>query len=180
MHMKNKKRYVATFDEVSITRDGETAIIKYKETDIGETNLTIGPAIYNMSDQDILNLHNDMLLDQTELIKNYQYIATEIPPGKPQTEYFKPGGYWTPRGDVLRCEITSQDDGEAAILIDDKEFSMYEFGKLLSLYEGWGMRIIFVPEDEICQAPRIEIKDPDRKGSGSISIAPDFISRQDH
>ena len=65
--MKNKKRYVATFDDVSITRNGETAIIKYKKTDIGETNLTIGPEIYNMSDQDILNLHNDILLDQAEL-----------------------------------------------------------------------------------------------------------------
>ena len=42
------------------------------------------------------------------------------------------------------------------------------------------MRIIFVPEDEICQTPRIEIKDPDKKGPGSISISPDFISRQDH
>ncbi len=142
--MKNKKRYVATFDDVSITRNGETAIIKYKKTDIGETNLTIGPEIYNMSDQDILNLHNDILLDQAELIKNYQYTATEISPGKPQTEYFKQGEYWTPRGGVLRCEITSQ-DRETAILIDDKEFSMYEFGKLLSSYEGLGHAYYFRP-----------------------------------
>jgi hypothetical protein len=35
--------------------------------------------------------------------------------------------------------------------IDDREFTLEEFGKMLVTYAGWGMRIEFVPDDA---APR--------------------------
>lgn len=48
-----------------------------------------------------------------------------------------------PCGDVLRCHITEcgeGEDGPVAIYIDDKEYSLHEFGELLRMYAGWGMR----------------------------------------
>src|SRR6266567_2588772 len=103
--MKPKRPYIAKMDEVIITRQGETAIIEYKEENVCCTHLVLGQKIHNMSDEDVLNCHNDCIYAQLESMKNYKHIAIEVPPGKPQLEYFTPGGYWTMRGDVLRCHI---------------------------------------------------------------------------
>lgn len=170
---------IAKMDEVIITRQEETAVIEYKEENVGGVNLVLGPKIHNMSDEDILNSHNDCIYAQLESMKKYKYVATEIPPGKSQVKYFSPGGYWTMRGDVLRCQISWGDD-ETSIIVDDKEFSMQEFGKLLSCFEGWGMRIIMVPEDETYQSPPIEIKEPDEKGEGSLVLPEELTSKTDH
>jgi hypothetical protein len=176
--MKLKRPYIARLNEVIITRENETAIIEYKETNVWTTHLTLGKKIHTMSDQDILDSHNNNIQSQLELMKNYKHVAIEVPPGQPQVR-FSSSGHWIPRGGVLRCDI-SYKDGETAILIDDKELTMQEFGELLSVYEGWGMRIIMVPEDEICQSPAIEIKDPDSEKDGSTPISSHFISNTDH
>jgi hypothetical protein len=174
-----KRPYIAKMDEVLITRQGETAVIEYKEPNVGGTNLVLGPKIHDMSDEDILKCHNDCIDAQLEFMRNYKYVATEIPPGKSQVKYFSPGGYWTMRGDVLRGYISSQ-NGETSILVDDKEFTLQEFGKLLSCFEGWGMRIIMVPEDETHQSPPIEVKEPEDDKEGSIILAEEFISKTNH
>ena len=46
------------------------------------------------------------------------------------------------------------------IEIDDRELSWEEFGKLVVTYAGWGMRIAFVPEDEVHRLPRVEVREP--------------------
>lgn len=179
--MKYKSPYIARLNEVIITRDGEIAVIAYKERDIMTTNLKIDGNLQDMSDQDILDCHNHCIEVQLESIKNYKHLAVEIPPGKPQTEYFEAGGYWTPRGDVLRCHIEDGGEcGETTICIDDKEFTMREFGRLLSTYTGWGMRITMVPEDELHVTPAIEIKDPDDDSSGSIALAAELAPINEH
>lgn len=38
---------------------------------------------------------------------------------------------------------------------------MQEFGKVLSVHAGWGMRVIFVPDDEIHLEPVIEVREHD-------------------
>lgn len=43
-----------------------------------------------------------------------------------------------------------------------QELSIEQFGRLLTTYSGWGMRIVFVPDDEIEQTPRVEVREPDR------------------
>lgn len=174
-----KRPYIAKMDEIIITRQGEIAVIEYKEKNVGGTNLVLGPKIHSMSDEDILNAHNDCIYAQLESMKNYKHVATEIPPAKSQVKYFAPGGYWTMRGDVLRCRISSE-NGETSILIDDKEFTLQEFGKLLSCFEGWGMRIIMVPEDETYQSPSIEVKEPNDGKEGLITLSEEFISKTDH
>ena len=40
------------------------------------------------------------------------------------------------------------------------EFPLREFGRLLTTHAGWGMRIVFVPDDELEQLPSIEVREP--------------------
>lgn len=52
-------------------------------------------------------------------------------------------------------------DGEAVICIDDHELSLEQFGRLLVTHAGWGMRIVFVPDDRTDEEPEIQTRDPD-------------------
>lgn len=56
-------------------------------------------------------------------------------------------------------------DGEPVIHIDDHELSWREFGRLLTTHAGWGMRIVFVPDDEVHETPQIEVREPEEKRS---------------
>lgn len=158
---KKKKRYIASLAEVTIKREGDYAIIEYIEPDIPGSNIKLGPEIIHMTDQEILDLHNNILWEIQERREKYGHVAIEVPPGKPQIKYFKEGDQWVPRGDVLRCEISDGGpDGELTVIIDDRELSLRQFGKCLTTYAGWGMRIVFVPEDEICKPPTTACLDP--------------------
>jgi hypothetical protein len=46
------------------------------------------------------------------------------------------------------------------IEIDDQEFTLEEFGTMLTTCSGWGMRLVFVPEDELDKQPDIVIREP--------------------
>jgi superfamily II DNA helicase RecQ len=90
-----------------------------------------------------------------------KHVAVEIPNGRPQIDYHSKAEQWTPRGDVLRCVIGDGASQEGPIFyIDEEELTLQEFGRLLSTYAGWGMRIIFVPDDRLMEQPPIEIRDP--------------------
>jgi len=67
---------------------------------------------------------------------------------------------WVPRGDVLRCIGL---DGEVVIHIDDQELSLREFGRLLRVHAGWGMRIAFVPEEFVTDNPTVKIRKPQKR-----------------
>jgi hypothetical protein len=49
------------------------------------------------------------------------------------------------------------------VYIDDRELSWKEFGRLVTTYAGWGMRLIVVPDDELDEEPRIEVREPDSR-----------------
>jgi hypothetical protein len=66
-----------------------------------------------------------------------------------------------PRGDVLRCLIADDVDGGIVVHIDDRQLSGQEFCGMLKTVAGWGMRIVFVPEDETGSEPTIEVREPD-------------------
>jgi len=81
-----------------------------------------------------------------------------VPVGQPQIEYSELSDQWTPVASVLRCVIEDGGpDYETSIWIDDRQLSLREFGRLLSTYNGWGMRIAFVPDDEIDWDPEIRV-----------------------
>jgi hypothetical protein len=161
--MRMKKPRVASPDEVRITRDGDAALIEFADESIASTRLGIGPQIKQMTDAQILECFNECQRAMEYSRATYNHVAVEIPVGKPQIEYSAQCDQWTPRGDVLRCVIEDDENGDPVIHVDDQELSWREFGGLLRTYAGWGMRIIFVPDDATHEEPAIEVREP-KKG----------------
>lgn len=161
--MRPNRLYVVRREEVRIIRDGEAADIEYLEPEGPRVHLTIGPSIAGMSDDDIVEALNAVIRAQEELAKSYVHVAQEVPPGRPQIKFFEAGGYWVPRGDVLRFVVTSRQvdwESEPAVEIDGREFTWEEFGRMLLTWEGWGVRMVVVPEDELEKRAKIAVQDP--------------------
>lgn len=160
--MRKRRPAVATLDEVSISRAGDDAVIEYKDPQVATTYFRIGPSLCGMSDQQVLDEFNAILRAEADSAAAYEHVAVEVPEGSPQIRYFAPGDQWVPRGGVLRCVLDdSGPDGQAVVYIDDQSLSLLEFGRLLSTYAGWGMRITFVPEDALNEPPAVEVREPD-------------------
>lgn len=153
----HRRPYLANLDQVRINRDEELATIIYDEPGITPIQLWIGPRIHDMTDQEILDQHNIILA--LESMKDTGWVPVEIPPGHAQLEYSHTTDTLTPRGEVLRCLI-SNPEGNASIKIDDHELTLEEFGRLLNMYAGWGMRITFVPEDQTQLLHEVMLWDP--------------------
>jgi len=150
-----QRRKVAFAKEVTIKRDGNTAVIDFIDQSFGGTNLTIGPKIKDMSDADILRLYNEIVLQQQRLIKESQ--PTEMQGGLPQIgidSYYKD---LTTHSQTLRCELTSDSIDDLVVEIDDRKLSWEEFGKLISPYRGWAMRIQFLPSEQLLNPPESKI-----------------------
>jgi hypothetical protein len=162
--MRLKKPIRALIDQVRITRDGNDAIIDYADLEISSTRLTIGPQIKSMTDREIVDVFNGVIKAQELLLAEWDKTVVEVPPGKRQVEYHEESGQWVPRGDVLRCLIDDGGpDGEVTIHVDNIELSLDEFGRLLRVHAGWGMRIAFVPEEFITENPKVEIREPKKR-----------------
>jgi len=160
--MRIKKPRTARLDEVIISREGEYAIIEFREPGISTMNLKLGPKVQTMTDRKILIAFNKTVRAMEEMRREYVHRPVEIPTGKPQIRYFAAGDQWVPRGDVLRCVIEDGGpDCEATIWIDDHELSLREFGRLLTTHAGWGMRIVFVPDDDLETMHPIEVREPE-------------------
>jgi hypothetical protein len=93
-------------------------------------------------------------------------LLSVIPVGKPQVEFHPDSNQWTPRGHVVRCQVLSDaavepNLDEAFVSIDGRDFTLVEFMTLVGPFGGWGMRIEFVPDDELHKRPKIRVRDPD-------------------
>ena len=65
---------------------------------------------------------------------------------------------------MLRCIIDDAGpEGEVTIHIDDQELSLREFGRLLRVHAGWGMRIALVPEEFVTENPTVKVRKPERR-----------------
>ena len=162
----SKQPYVASPDQVRITRKGDYAIIEYADSTVATTNLKMGAdRLAAMTDAEVLDFWNEHIRVNQAWRDSINYTAKEIPVGKPQVEYFEEGDQWVARGGVLRCQIVTDaavpvELDEPVVSIDGRDFNVAEFIKLLGGYGGWGMRIVFVPEDELKTQPRISVQDP--------------------
>ena len=117
-----------------------------------------------MTDADIADLYNDILESQQQLLAEWDTTVIEGPVGEKQIDYHEMCDQWVPRGDVLRCIIDDGGpDGEVTIHIDDKELSLTEFGRLLRVHAGWGMRTAFVPDVSITKTPTVKVRKPKRR-----------------
>jgi hypothetical protein len=162
--MRLRKPTRVLIDQVRITREGNDAIIDYADAGISGTRLTIGPDIATMTDREISDVFNGILAAQERILAAWDKTVIEEPPGEKQIDYHENSDQWVARGDVLRCIIDDAGhDGEVTIHIDDKELSLAEFGRMLRVHAGWGMRIAFVPEEFISENPKVEIRKPKRR-----------------
>jgi hypothetical protein len=160
--MRKPKPRVARRDEVTITREDDTAVIAFHDGVTPTTNLVVGEKIRRLSDDGILDLYNQSVQGMEYVASTYRHVAKEIPEGSPQIAWHPDCGHWVARGDVLRCYIEDGGEGgEAVIGIDDQELTMHEFGKLLSVFAGWGMRLVIVPDDELTKPPTIKVGEVD-------------------
>jgi hypothetical protein len=156
----HKVRYIATLDEVTVTRDGDSARIEYKEADIAVTNLEIGPELAQMSDSEIVEVHNKSLRNDAQQAAQNKHVVFEVPLGSAQLEYFVRCDQWVPRSCVLRCLIEVDQFSEIIVKIDEHKLGLKEFGKLLAAYGEWGMRIEFVPIANVHHRPILEVREP--------------------
>jgi hypothetical protein len=168
--------YVASADQVRITRQGDVAIIEYADDSVATTHLTMGAEkLATMSDEDLLEYWNEGITAREEHARRLSYTATEVPPGKPQVEFFEEANQWTPRGHVVRCQILSDaaiqpDVDEPFVSIDGRDFTLGEFMTMVGTFGGWGMRIEFVPDDELHHRPKLKVREPDpRKGKRAFT-----------
>jgi hypothetical protein len=83
-----------------------------------------------------------------------------VPLGSAQIEYFAQCDQWVPRSCVLRCLIQIAKDGEIIVKIDGQELPLKQFGRLLAVHGGWGMRIEFVPAHEVHRRPVLQVREP--------------------
>lgn len=157
---------VASIEEVRITREGDNAIIEYADDSVATTHLRVGAEkLATMTDEQILDFWNEGVRASEEHRRTFNYVATEIPVGKPQLEFFEAGDQWTPRGHVVRCEVLSDaaitpELDELFVCIDGRDFTLAEFMKMVGSFGGWGMRIEFVPDDELHVRPKLKVAEP--------------------
>ena len=88
-----------------------------------------------MSDGETLEIHNDCIPSRETMRAEHEHVPIEIPPGKPPIVFRPELGSWSIRGWVPHCVIEDP-DLKSHIRIDDRLFSMEEFGRLISVYTG--------------------------------------------
>ncbi|HIG29630.1 MAG TPA: hypothetical protein EYQ50_18265 [Verrucomicrobiales bacterium] len=172
--MRKPRPIVTYLQEIIVTRGNDCVSIDYKDPAYGSTTFRpVSPELLEMTDAEIMNFYNDMLRAESKRVAENPYVATEVPLGSPQIEHHPQSDQWSPRGNVLRCLIDdspSQDMDdereqdwvrEPVIEVDGRELSWNEFGKMICTYAGWGMRIEFVPEEEIHRRPKLAVREPE-------------------
>lgn len=161
---KPKRPRVASPDEVKITRDGDYAVIEYADPTIATTSFKLGEErLASMTDADILAVWNDGIEATDEFIRTQHFPTIEIPVGKPQVKYEKRSDQWVPRGHVLRCIVVNdspKDMQDDFVSVDDRDFTVAEFVRMVGTFGGWGMRIEFVFDEEVHERPEIEVREP--------------------
>lgn len=161
--MKRRRPSSVSRDEVRITRDGDTAIIEHADPAVWKTNLRVGPEMASMTDAEILHVYNEGLAAQAHAIDTYDNVCVEIPPGRPQIRWDERCRQWVARGGIVRCVVEDgaevDGDSNVTIRIDDHELSLAEFGRMLMVQAGWGMRIAFVPEEYLHDEPEVQVRE---------------------
>ena len=126
--MRPRRPQPASPDEVRISREGDSAIIECAGPRIRGVHVRCGPALATMTDEQVLERFNLMLEAQSELAANVDWTLTEIPPGRPQVEYYDRGDQWVSRAEGLRRHIASEAHRQPLICIDEVVLDMVGLG----------------------------------------------------
>jgi hypothetical protein len=166
--LRPHRPYVASPDEVKITREDDAVIIEYAAPEVATTRFVLGAArVAAMSDAEILAAWNEGIEATEEHARALTYVATEVPPGRPQLERSELNGHLVIRGEIVRCIIegTSAGHDEPFVSVDGRDLTLAEFARLFSRFEGWGLRIEVVPDDALEERPKRRRRDPREKRS---------------
>jgi len=163
---KLRRPHVASPDEIKITRNGDYAEIQYADPKVAATSFKLGAdKLAEMNDAELLEFWNEHIEATDEFIRTQKpFTLTEIPVGKPQLEYSEQSDQWVPRGHIVRSVIVNDsptDIDDTFISIDDRDFTVAEFVRMVGTFGGWGMRIAFVPDDDIHEQPKIKVREPE-------------------
>ncbi len=159
--MRLRRPRHASPEEVRISREGELAIIEYADPTISSVRLRLGSEIEKMTDEAILALLNMTVDARDEISAQSENRVIEVPLGRPQIKYFEEGDQWVPRAQVVRCHLEDDEEGKLVVYVDDQKLDLQQFGRMLTTYAGWGMRIYFVDDDAVAEEPTVEVKDPE-------------------
>lgn len=77
--MREKRQFIASLDQVRITREDDTAVIEYADPRVRTALLKLGSTIHTMSDQQILDRFNDRVAARQRISDAYEHVAIEIP-----------------------------------------------------------------------------------------------------
>ena len=152
----------ATIDQVHISREGEYAIIEHADAAYGTTRLLLGPMVHNLSDAEVLEAFNDIIAAQEASVADPANRPVETPRGQPQIEWLEDFQQWSVRGQVLRCHLSDDEDGNLVVYVDDKKLDADAFLSLIKPFAGWGMRLTFIDESQVYDEPSVIIRDPDK------------------
>ena len=165
--MRLKKSTRVFIEQVRMAREGNGAIVDHADAGISGAHLAIGPEIATMTDAEIVDLYNGILESQHQLLKEWDKTVIEEPLGEKQIDYHEDSDQWVPRGDVLRCVIDDGGpEGEVTIHIDDKELSLAEFGRMLTVHAGWGMKMRSFPRNSYARIQRSKSESLERRRHG--------------
>jgi hypothetical protein len=151
----------STIDQVRISREDEYAIIEHADPAYRTVHLKLGPEIGTLTDREILEVFNRVIAVQEASVADPANRPIEIPRGRPQIEWLEDCQQWSARGDVLKCEVADDEDGNLVIYVEDHELDAEAFLQLIRPFAGWGMRITFMDESEIHDEPEVIVRDPD-------------------
>jgi hypothetical protein len=105
-----RRPHKASPDELKITRNGDDVIIAYADDSLATTHFKLGrERLSTMTDDDIIDFWNEHLEARDAAMAKYEHVAVEVPPGRPQVEFFEQGNQSVPRGHVLRCVVMGSD-----------------------------------------------------------------------
>ena len=127
--MPRKKRpFVATPDEVSITRDGDFAIIRYQDETIETTQYRIGrDSLSRLTDGDILAMWNAGLATAQEEAAKSRRDMSALLQG----------------GNILECIIENYPGApnQPFIKVAGRSYTAMELAHLLGGHVGWELKI---------------------------------------
>ncbi len=79
--MRPRKPRVAALSEVEITREKDTAVVRFLDPGVATTYLQVGAEIRHMTDEDILALFDECTMAREAHACSYHHVAVEVPPG---------------------------------------------------------------------------------------------------
>ena len=160
--MRPKKPTHVLIDQVRITREGNDAIIDHADPNLSGARIT---GIATMTDAEIVEMHNAILDSQWTLLEAWdKTVKSKNRWGRSKSTITKIAINGCRAATCSDASSTTAGPREKSPSVSTtRNCRSAEFGRLLRVHAGWGMRIAFVPEEFISENPKVEVRKPKRR-----------------